>query len=265
MGGPHSESDLRLLDDYRRSFGEAYEAVVRTVRQRGEFPTGRLAKSTVSIVEKLRRESIRLSQMQDIAGCRAVVMNVVKQEEFVATLKTCFPEASVIDRRDNPSYGYRAVHIIAKISGKPIEIQVRSALQHLWAEVSEKSSDVLDPTIKYGGGTDSWRNFLAKSSESVAFYEELEKKHSEAVASNEAADAAHEKFKKAIAELPEHHVPDHEEQELRGKLEEATGKMERREQEDREMRRELIRLLNVNTGLLTEEVSRLEELKRQKQ
>src|ERR1022692_105436 len=101
-GGPHTESDLRLLDDYRRSFGEAYEAVVQTIRQRGEFPTGRLAKSTLSITEKLRRESLRLSQMQDIAGCRVVVGNVVEQEQFVASLITDFPKASVIDRRNNP-------------------------------------------------------------------------------------------------------------------------------------------------------------------
>src|SRR5437868_11476708 len=93
------------------------------------------------------------------------------------------------------------LHIIAEIFGKPIEIQVRTSLQHLWAEVSEKSSDVLDPTIKYGGGSKSWRNFLTKSSESVALYEEFEKQYSEAVASKEVADAAHEKFEKAVAEL----------------------------------------------------------------
>lgn len=264
-GGPHTESDLRLLDDYRRSFGEAYEAVVQTIRQRGEFPTGRLAKSTLSIVEKLRRESLRLSQMQDIAGCRVVVGNIVEQEQFVASLITDFPKASVIDRRNNPSYGYRAVHIIAEISGKPIEIQVRTSLQHLWAEVSEKSSDVLDPTIKYGGGSESWRNFLTKSSVSVALYEEFEKNHSIAVASKEVADASHEKFKNAVAELAEHHVPDHEVQELRGKLEESARKMERLEQEDQEMRRELVRLSNVNTDLLTGAISRLDELKKQKQ
>ena len=159
--GNHTESDLRLLDDYRRSFGEACEAVVRTIRSRAS-PTARLAKSTLSIVEKLRRESIRLSQMQDIAGCRVVVTDVVQQDQFVASLGTDFPGASVIDRRENPSYGYRAVHIIVDISGKPVEIQVRSSLQHLWAELSEKSSDVLDPTIKYGGGPDEWRTFLMK-------------------------------------------------------------------------------------------------------
>jgi hypothetical protein len=264
-GGSHTESDLRLLDDYRRSFGEAYQAVVRIIVQRGEFPTGRPAKSTASIAEKLRRESIRLSQMQDIAGCRIVVENVVQQEQVVASLLTHFPGASVIDRRGKPSYGYRAVHIIAEISGKPIEIQVRSSLQHLWAEVSEKSSDVLDPTIKYGGGNDSWRDFLTESSESVAFYEEFEKKYSEAVASKQVADAAHEKFKKAVAELPEHHVTDHEAQELRGKLEESVREMERREQVDQEMRRELERLWNVNADLLKGAISRLDELEGQKQ
>jgi len=174
-GGSHTESDLRLLEDYRRSFGEAYEAVLQTIRQRGEFPTGRLAKSTRSIVEKLCRESIRLSQMQDIAGCRVVVANLVKQDQIVESLKTDFVGASVIDRRNNPSYGYRAVHIIAMISGKPVEIQVRTSLQHLWAELSEKSSDVLDPTIKYGGGPAEWREILTGSSELVASHEEIEK------------------------------------------------------------------------------------------
>jgi len=265
-GGSHAESDLRLLDDYRQSFGEAYKAVVRTIRQGGEFPTGRLAKSTASIAEKLLRESIRLSQMQDIAGCRVVVTDVVKQGQFVASLRTVFPGASVIDRRDNPSYGYRAVHIIAEISGKPVEIQVRTVLQHLWAEVSEKASDVLDPTIKYGGGSEWWRNFLTKSSESVATYEEFEKRHSIAVAAKEVADAAHEKFERALAELLDRDPPDHELQELRGELEASTREMERREQEHQELRRELERARNSTADLLSGAISWLDErAKEQKQ
>ncbi|MDE2181227.1 MAG: hypothetical protein KGJ40_10350, partial [candidate division NC10 bacterium] len=66
-----TESDLRILDEYRRSFEGAYETVVRTLRDELHLePTGRPAKSTSSLIEKLRRESIRLSQVQDIAGCR---------------------------------------------------------------------------------------------------------------------------------------------------------------------------------------------------
>jgi hypothetical protein len=172
----HTESDLRLLDEYRRTFGEAYDTVIRTVRERGKFPTGRLAKSTPSIAEKLRRESIRLSQMQDIAGCRVVVADTVEQDEFVASLRADYPEAFVSDRRDKPSHGYRAVHVIAEISGKVVEIQVRTALQHMWAELSEKSADVIDPALKYGGGTMPWRKLLEKTSRGVAGLENPELK-----------------------------------------------------------------------------------------
>jgi hypothetical protein len=196
--------------------------------------------------------------MQDIAGCRVVVGNVVAQERFVASLITDFPKASVIDRRNNPSYGYRAVHIIAEISGKPIEIQVRTSLQHLWAEVSEKSSDVLDPTIKYGGGSDQWRIFLTKGSDAVAAYEHFEKNVSNAV-------AAHEVLEKSIAELREDHVPDHEVQELGGKLEGITRNMGHNKQRIEELRGEMLNLRNEYTDILTEAISDLDKLKRQKQ
>lgn len=263
--GPHTESDLRLLDDYRRSFSEAYEAVVRTIRQRGEFPTGRLAKSTVSIVEKLRRESIRLSQMQDIAGCRVVVGNVVEQEQFVGFLRTDFPGATVMDRRDNPSYGYRAVHIIAEISGKPIEIQFRSSLQHLWEEVSEKSSDVLDPTIKHGGGPDWWRGSLTKISEWVAAYEKLEKIQVAAYEKLETTlTAAYRKLETNLpGELRERHVPDHVAQEILAReKEKMQGELARKKEK---MQGELVHEWNDIADRLNEMISWLDDLEGQNQ
>ena len=174
--GLPTESDLTLLDDYRRSFDESYQIVVQRIRERLLLaPTGRPAKSTGSIKEKLLRESIRLSQVQDIAGCRVVVAGIADQERVVTSLCDIFPGAEVKDRRANPSYGYRAVHVIARISGKLIETQVRSSLQHLWAELSEKFSDVIDPAIKYGGGPDEYRQALATISTMVADLEVLEK------------------------------------------------------------------------------------------
>ena len=145
--GDITEADLRLLDDYRRSFSEAYEFVVRAIRNDlGLEPTGRPAKSTTSIIEKLLRESIRLSQVQDIAGCR-----LVEQNGTVTLLQKLFQGVTVVDRRKNPSHGYRAVHLIVRHEGKLVEIQVRTSLQHLWAELCEKEADVFDPLIKYGG------------------------------------------------------------------------------------------------------------------
>lgn len=170
-----SEADLRLLDEYRRSFRDAYEVVVHSIRERLQLETtGRPAKSTGSIIEKLRRETIRLSQVQDIAGCRLVVTDIAEQGRVVASLREIFPSRSVVDRRMNPSYGYRAVHVIIEVSGKAVEIQVRTLLQHMWAELSEKFSDVIDPNIKYGAGEPEIRQVLEGTSRNVARLERFE-------------------------------------------------------------------------------------------
>jgi len=163
------------LTNIAAPFSEAYAAVAGAIRlQLGLEPTGRPAKSTTSIAEKLRRESIRLSQIQDIAGCRLIVSDAREQDRVVASLRELFPFHSVVDRRHKPSHGYRAVHVIAKVDKKGVEIQVRTALQQLWAEVSEKLSDVMDPAIKYGGGAKKVQQFLAASSVVVAKHEEDE-------------------------------------------------------------------------------------------
>ncbi len=127
------EQDLRQLDEYRRCFGDAYQEVVQRLRHLGELPTGRPAKSTPSIVEKLRRESILLSQMQDIAGCMVVVDDTRAQRALVSKILREFSDATTVDRTEDPSHGYRAFHIIVRVHGSPIEIQVRTSLQHLWA------------------------------------------------------------------------------------------------------------------------------------
>jgi putative GTP pyrophosphokinase len=70
--GEPSDDDLRMLDSYRSSFGTAYEVVILTIQRRlGLNPTGRPAKSTASVIGKLQRETIRLSQMQDISRAAA--------------------------------------------------------------------------------------------------------------------------------------------------------------------------------------------------
>jgi putative GTP pyrophosphokinase len=154
--------DLRLLDKYRRSFASEYEAVVSHLRNSLLLDvSGRPAKSTTAIVDKLKRESIRLSQMQDIAGCRIIVEHIKAQDELIsAIMSTLQLPISVFDRRKLPSHGYSAVHLIVKLGEHSIEIQIRTQLQHLWAELSEKFSDGFDPAIKYGGGPAEIKEFL---------------------------------------------------------------------------------------------------------
>jgi ppGpp synthetase/RelA/SpoT-type nucleotidyltranferase len=174
--GPISEDDLRLLDEYRLSFRPAYDAVVTAIRGRLQVEvTGRPAKSTTSLVAKLLRESARLTQIQDIAGCRIVVADIDEQDRIVAALLSAFPGAKVIDRRQHPSHGYTAVHIVPAIREKLVEIQVRSRLQHLWAEFSERLSDSVGTELKYGGGPTWAVDILNDTSQTVTKFEHLER------------------------------------------------------------------------------------------
>ena len=181
-----SDDDLRLLDDYRRSFTGAYRTVVGQIGdQLGLVATGRPEKTNTSIIEKLRRQSIRLSQIQDIAGCRIVVPDILTQNEAIERLKTLFDRIEVDDRREQPSHGYRAVHVIVENSGKLIEVQVRTSLQHLWAEVSEKLSGVVNASIKYGSGDQDILIILNTMSQKIREQELAEAAHLRIMASDD--------------------------------------------------------------------------------
>lgn len=166
--GKIEEDDLRMLDQYRRAYISAYEIVVKAIREQLLLePTGRPAKSTTSVVEKLKRESIRLTQIQDIAGCRLIATDIANQNEVVDALGKLFDDVTIVDRREKPSHGYRAVHIVVKVQERLIEIQVRTILQHLWAENSEKLADLFGQEVKYGNGHEIARDFLKTASELV--------------------------------------------------------------------------------------------------
>jgi ppGpp synthetase/RelA/SpoT-type nucleotidyltranferase len=170
-----SEDDLRQLDVYRESFADAYEEVVASIRSATRLePVGRW-KTNISIIAKLLRErTMRLGRMQDIAGCRVVVDGILVQDSVVQQLVSAFPTAKVQDRRKKPSYGYRAVHLIATARHKLVEIQVRTELQHLWAQQSELLADRIDPAIKYGGGDPSLQYILSFTGDTVSYLEAAE-------------------------------------------------------------------------------------------
>jgi len=61
------------------------------------------------------------------------------------------------------------------LDDKPVEIQVRTSLQHWWAELSEKFADLIDPAIKYGGGDLETLESLAIASEEIMKHEDHER------------------------------------------------------------------------------------------
>lgn len=124
--------------------------------------------------KSFKGRAVRLSQIQDVAGCRLIVSDVQAQDRTVKALCGVFEHAKVIDRRVRASHGYRAVHVVVSVNDKGVEIQVRTQLQHLWAELSEKLSDVSGLELKYGGGDQSLRGILDRTSQLVADVGRLE-------------------------------------------------------------------------------------------
>lgn len=103
-----------------------------------------------SIVAKLKRfDNMKLRNMQDIGGCRAVVKNEKVLRKVVKAIKRrkiFRGEELSIRSKDyvlspKPD-GYRGYHLVSKIlliddRYRSIEIQVRTRIQHYWATAVE--------------------------------------------------------------------------------------------------------------------------------
>jgi DNA-binding protein len=135
----------------RATYDDALASATASLRDRlGLEPTSRL-KTVQTIIEKLQREKGRLSTIQDIAGARVVAdMTRDEQDNVVASIGNLFPGAKEIDRRARPSFGYRAVHVVVTVEGRFVEIQVRTELQNLWAQLLERLADQWGRQIRYG-------------------------------------------------------------------------------------------------------------------
>jgi putative GTP pyrophosphokinase len=160
--------NVEALVNYRHSFWDAEDQVARKLGLRVGLGFTSRTKSTESIVAKLiRQPKIRLSQIQDIVGFRYVVSDLREQDNLCNFIQLVFPEAKIKDRRTEPQYGYRAIHLTVVEEGKKIEIQVRTRLQHLWAQYSEMLADRAGHELKYGGGHEKVRHFLEDISKKI--------------------------------------------------------------------------------------------------
>lgn len=146
------DGDLQLLQDLRSDHAEALEEVARRLAEEvGLEPTTRL-KTVGTIIDKLQRQPrLRLSQMQDVAGARVSLdVTLPAQDQIVETVRELFDHPRVVDRRKAPTHGYRAVHLVPSVQDRFVEIQVRTALQDLWAQLFERSADLVGRPIRYG-------------------------------------------------------------------------------------------------------------------
>ena len=107
-------------------------------------------KSRDTLLDKLR-DGKQLDSIRDVAGVRIVAnCTLTQQDAIVEYLGNHFSATKApIDRRANPASGYRAVHLEVRYDGTPVEIQVRTRLQHIWAEIYEGLGDKWGRGIRY--------------------------------------------------------------------------------------------------------------------
>jgi ppGpp synthetase/RelA/SpoT-type nucleotidyltranferase len=112
------ENDLAMLQGLLLAYDETLRLVADRLRGVGLRPTTRL-KTSGTIIEKLRREApLILRSMHDLAGARVVQpMTLSEQNQVRDQILDEWPAAKVIDRREKPSFGYRALHIVPRIDG----------------------------------------------------------------------------------------------------------------------------------------------------
>jgi ppGpp synthetase/RelA/SpoT-type nucleotidyltranferase len=148
-----SGADIELLQGVLEDAFDALLPVRAELRERMpdiEF-TDRV-KTVGTLLDKLRRPPFMgLERIREIAGLRIVAdMTRVEQDVLAARVKDVLG-GRIIDRRSEPRWGYRAVHLEVRRNGMYIEVQVRTVLQDLWAQVVEKLGDTWGRQIRYGG------------------------------------------------------------------------------------------------------------------
>jgi ppGpp synthetase/RelA/SpoT-type nucleotidyltranferase len=194
------EEEIKVLDNWRACHAYPLQVIKMTLSNRakkidhGALIAQRL-KRRPSIELKLRdNPNMKLSQMQDIGGCRAVLANVQFVKELVAKYKEAHgknpKDRSDWDGSDDFDYikrpkpdGYRSVHLVFRFqspspehaiyNGQRIEIQIRSKLQHLWATAVETAQLFTGQALKskVKNASDDWLRFFALTSSAFAWRE----------------------------------------------------------------------------------------------
>lgn len=175
---------LTVINNWRASHQYPLNITTDSLRKKARklTPKGNVVqriKRLRAIEEKLERETIKLNQMQDIGGCRAIVANVSQVKSLVKSYKDK-AGIKITDYIENPrATGYRGVHIIHEYCSKQypaydglkIEMQIRTQKQHIWATGVETVGYYINQSLKSNKGNPDWLCFFQLMSTAIALQE----------------------------------------------------------------------------------------------
>ncbi len=183
------EAALEIINNWRSSHSFPLNTLqvglrdkTRQVDRRG-LVAQRLKRLSSIELKLARFDWLRLSDMQDIAGCRAVVSSVRRVDELVRLYKKSDIKHKLDDEDDyirKPKRsGYRSYHLIYRYFSDrkdtynelKIEMQLRSPLQHAWATAVETVGTFIQQALKSSQGEREWLRFFALMGSAVALRE----------------------------------------------------------------------------------------------
>ena len=159
----------------------------------GKTNVARRLKRLSTIINKLERptldgadtNSIKLTRMQDIAGCRAIVKNLKKLKALQVKLENSKSVHKIIRTKEYltpKNSGYGGVHLVYSCyegqeddhewKRAKVEVQLRTELQHAWATSLEIIDTLEQINLKTShDGHDEWREFFSIAGRLVAHKE----------------------------------------------------------------------------------------------
>lgn len=155
------ESSDAIFDEFRQAHLQPLTST--TIALQNWFRTDNTSyiivqrlKRKPQILRKLKRLNTRLTQLQDIGGLRVIVdqnSDVDKLIEYITNKlkqQTSIVIKRIVDyrKKGRDDSGYRAAHIIMERDGVFLELQIRSRIQHYWAELIERTSVIYGYVIK---------------------------------------------------------------------------------------------------------------------
>jgi ppGpp synthetase/RelA/SpoT-type nucleotidyltranferase len=154
------ESEI-VLDEYRKLHLEPLTEI--TLKLQGwlnefgrDFYIAQRIKRKPQILRKLQRFHVRLSQLQDIGGVRVIFDDNIHINDFVFFMRKKVLKGHFFEIEKETDYreygrddsGYRAFHLILSRQNVKVELQLRSRIQHNWAERIERTSVIYGYYLK---------------------------------------------------------------------------------------------------------------------
>ena len=162
--------DLEIYEEYRKSFQDPVDSVMGMVLEltldAELLELGGRQKTVESVVAKLRAQDIALTRITDIGGVRIVLPSLAE----VNRVHQALDENLIVQVKDyrgtGTKRGYRALHLILQATpDRVVELQIRSQIHNVWANLSERLQQRTGHDIKHATGPAALLDALEELSE----------------------------------------------------------------------------------------------------